>query len=969
MKNVEKTSKSRIPIIASGAKALTRGVMAAVSGAKALVMGRDAAFGGAKAALSCVKQSVMDTKTAITGAWQRPVRAVGNSMWLTVALVAVCAGMMTANSAQAASVGLGDEKADLQAYYNNVAERYALMTDSAYDDVAFDQEQRTALKDALDKAQAVLTTGTGDYAAALEELKTVYERVPYVEGGKKWWLISVANLKDGATFMLEPAHTQYRNRFMVAHPENQNQNAVMADDMEKSEASLWQLEATGANDAIYTDKPTYYFRHVETGLYFGVSDTITSIDQTHKRMVSDKSKAYAFCILTLDEVKDHDKISIKGYGNENAVVVQHSNADGTWFRLTRFGDYPQVYYISSSNYPTNAMWPAWNLYTGETSLNISGEMEQAIADWGNLNQPAGNTPGYYKENEVVAYTEALTKAKAINSHNTRREYRDAIDALDSAYHYALALSPIPLTDGYYRIVSADKTYAEQGRTVCVYDCGDGYLGWHTMDSTLSCNIFRVEKTEGGWNVKSLATGNYVGHAIDDNRITMDDAPTTVQTFTIHGEGQWKWSNRATKYTYYTFGEGYVGRYYSQNALNSFDDWQFQPVSKDIIDSINIVSAAKLVNHTLVVEDPSIVLGDSTNTSPVRLNWIKAQAALVGQLNIMAIDVRNAHLDSLCTSETLLSISSQPNCLLIATASQGLEGRNVVVDGHCEQLDLADEPFLCSEAFTADDAKLTISPAYATLKGGWQTVAVPFAVSSVEASENGAVAIETASQNGDIMVREYTGVDDGEIQFAKLADAQLQAYTPYALAVPGKAYGAKSLEGQTLTFFGHGVKVLPTDSVAPVVKGNYSFMAKTNNEPVDRAWIINYAGNGFEAWTNGTPLTMRGYFTCADTALYNKGDFSFAIDTLASAKSKKFLIISGLDLSESLTGIPSSSVEENGVELVPTDGGILIPQGQPMRIKVCDMAGRTIVNTTVSGGTTIALPAGIYIVNNKKIRIK
>lgn len=876
--------------------------------------------------------------------------------------------VMLAGNAMAAPMAAGDEREDLQTYYNKVVEWYALMTDSTYDDAAFTQEQRTALRQALNKAQAVLGAGEGDYAAALEELNTVYERVPFVQGGKKWWLIKADDLQDGSTFMLEPAHTDYRNRFMVAYPQNQNQNAVMVDDREKQESALWQLEATGHNDAIFTDKPTYYFRHVETGLYFGVSDTVSNIDQTHKRMVSDKSKAYDFCIVPVSEVNAHDNITINGYGNADAVVVQHSNADNTWLRLTRFGGYQQVYYITSSHYPTNGMWPSWNLYTGETSLNIQGEMEQAISDWTNLILPAGNTPGYYQEDEVEAYTAAVDEAKAITPTNTRSQYRAAIDALDSAYHRAITLTPIPLTNGYYRIVSANSAYTQQGRTVCVYDCGDGYLGWHTLDSTLTDNIFGLEQVEGGWNVKSVATGNYVGNITNDNKITMTATPTTVQTFTIHGEGQWKWSNTSTSLTYYTFGNGYVGRYYRQNALNSFDDWMFQPVEQEIIDSIMIVEAARLDGHTLVVENRPAAPQDTANTLPIRLNWIVAQAARVGQLNIMAIDVRNARLDEDCTAGGLLSVSAQPNCLLLAAAGQGLEGTNVVVGGHCSRLALADEPFLCTEGFTADDAELTMAPAYATMKGGWQTVAVPFVVDAVEASEKGIVNIETAAQNGDIMVREYTRVDDGEIQFSKLNAPTMQAYTPYALAVPGDAYGARSLQGQTLTFHGHNVRIAPTDSIRPITKGNYSFVAKTDNEPVARAWIINYQGNGFAAWTNGTPLTMRGYFTCADTALYNKGDFTFTIDTLASARSKKFLSISGLELGDQITGIPTSTKQSDATPTL-TDGGILIPQGAPMRLRVCDMAGRTIINTLAHGGEVITLPAGVYIVNNKKVQIK
>lgn len=866
------------------------------------------------------------------------------------------------------TIACGDDKADLKAYCEQISGYYAIMTDSDYDDTAFTAGHRDSLAATLNNAQTALNNDAGDFSALLTALKEVYERVPYVSGGKKWWRISAGNLSDGSTFMLEPAHTDYHGRFMVAHPENRNESAVTADDEGKQEAALWQLEATGQTDPIFTGKPTYYFRHVETGLYFGVSDTVSSINQAHKRMVGDRSKAYAFCILTLDEVKAHDSISVNGYGNPDAVVVQHSNADGTWFRLTRFGGYKHVFYISPDSYPTSTMWPAWNLYTGQVSHNIAGEMEQALNDWGNLHLNAGRNPGYYSEAETNAYNTAVDNAKAISSENTRAEYRAAIDALDSAYHVAHALTPIPVSAGYYRILSANSSFKEKGQSVCAYDRGDGYLGFHEMDTTDVANIFLIEPTEGGWNVRNFQTGLYVGDITSDNKVTMLSAPTVAQTFTLHGEAQWKWSNTSTTLTYYTFGPapGSIGRYYRQNALSSFDDWLLFPVSADIIDSIEMVRAARIEGKTLVVETPATA---SDTLRPVRLNWIKAQAAQVGQLNIMAIDVRNVSLADDCSGRALLSVSSQPNCLIYARSDQGLSGTNIVIDGQCETLELTQEPFRVPEPFTARHASLTINPAYTTRTGGWQTVAIPFDVSEVTASDKGTVRIETTVQSGDILVRAFTSVGDGVVEFGKLNQTRLQAYRPYALAVPGDEFGSRSLQGQTLTFSGENVSLAPPDSAATITIDNYAFVGKMDNEPVDHAWIINYEGNGFDVWANGTPLTMRGYFTCADTTLYSKGNFSFSTDISDAASSKRVLRVSGLEIEGGLTGLSAASPASYAAEPTPISGGIIIKADSPTVLSIADLSGRLIVNKTICGEARVPLPAGLYIVNGKKILIK
>lgn len=497
------------------------------------------------------------------------------------------------------SVGVwADSKTDLETYFKDVSVKYELMTDSTYDDVAFTAAQQTSLKSVLDKVAAALAAGTADWGALLGELKDVYERVPYVEGGKRWWPITIADLKDGTKFMLECGPTNYRNRYMVAYPDQSNANAVMCNDEGKSTGAIWQLVATGAYDARYTAKPTYYLKDVTSGKYYGTATTLTSINQGDKRMVDNTEKAYPFCILTAGDIGKEEGVNINVYGNSDAVFLHHSNADGTWFRLSRFGAYKQVYYISTNSHSTNRDWQAWNLYTAEGSCDIAGELADAVKNYGRLVVPAGTEPGYFKESEVKAYNDALAAAKAITQTNTRQEIRNAIDSLAAAYEKAKALQPIPISEGYYRIVSANSAFVSAGKTICAYDRGDGFLGWHTMDDSKVENVFKITAIDGGWSVQNCATDQYVGVATNDNKVTTTANPSSVQIFTYKGQTEWTWKNATTNYTYYTFGggdQGYMGRYYYQKDLGAFDSWVFESVDEEWVKSATITPARDSLN--------------------------------------------------------------------------------------------------------------------------------------------------------------------------------------------------------------------------------------------------------------------------------------------------------------------------------------------------------------------------------------
>ena len=494
-----------------------------------------------------------------------------------------------------------EAKNALVAYYNQICENYEKMTDPSYDDIAFTVEQKIALGDKLDDCKTLLNgTGTAeDYNNMLAGLKEVYEAVPFVEGGRKSSSMVVGDITNGSKIILEVGHPSYRGKYMVAYPANANGNSVMCDD-NKSLATVWQLEATGATDAIYTDKPTYYMKDLASGKYLGAT-SLTSVNPGDKRMVDGTENALPFSFLTKEEIKAQQNVDLDTYNTENPVFVHHSNADGTWLRLSRFGTYTYLYYISSSAYPGNKDWQTWELHSGNSNYTISEELADVIEEYGNITFPnVGSDPGCFDSAAVKPFNDAVAAAKAITSSNTRQEFRTAIDNLKGAYEAILTATVNPVTDGYYYIESAWTSKA--GQHVVAYDPNDGSNMLKNHANTNSAyDIFQLTTIgDGQYALKNLGSGLYVGQAIDANRVTLVESMTegVYQTFTYDTNGEFRWKDNKTGFTYYIT-DDWIGRYYRQATSGGFDAWYLRSVPQEVIDEFDVSA-----NYYEIATEPS-----------------------------------------------------------------------------------------------------------------------------------------------------------------------------------------------------------------------------------------------------------------------------------------------------------------------------------------------------------------------------
>lgn len=725
--------------------------------------------------------------------------------------------------------------AELKSYYDEILPLYQAMSSPTYDDAALTDEQIADLKDALDNADTALETipsGEDSYYTDLKAaLQTVYEKVPFVRGGRSRWLISADSVAAGKQVIFQLNHYvasdggQY-HKYMYVNPSGEDgKNAVMVNGDSIAQATVWELVSAGATDA-YTNKLTYYLKDTSTGLYLGTSNELSYIDTStntntntsnYKQMVDTTDKAYKFSIIDLDEANTLDKngATLNDYDNPNSVVIQYTYDAGNWMRLARFGGYEQLFCFAH-----NDQWAGWNMYTAESNYSIAYELATAIADYGSLTfSPVGSDPGEYDKATVESYNDAVSAAKAVSASTTRAQIRALIDNLKTQYDVASALKPNAVTDGYYYIMSALTGVSNE----VAYDPNNGNdkVGYHTLDADSKYDVFHIVQTATGqYTVQNLGSGKYVGQAYDDNYVSLvDSVPTaTYQRFVYHTQAQYYWNDSGTTYTYYRNNTSarLIGRYYKQNDASAFDAWYLKTVPQSTIDKFNGAT----------YEDSNGSLAATGSISVAGL-----QSVLEANSDITSIDLTKATLPADLTGESL-SDMMRGNQVAYVPEGSVIKGDNIVVGQTCDNLVLADKTtFAPAKTFTATNATITRQ-----LYPGLNTVCLPF---SFTASD-----IKNAT---DVQIYVYASAGDNTVTF-NVAD-EVEAGQAAIVSIGGTGDEAAQY---TITKAAAPIAVTPVED--NVIKGTF-----TRLTPGEGAYKLNQDGTAFVQTTaTSTVLPFRFY---------------------------------------------------------------------------------------------------------------
>lgn len=220
---------------------------------------------------------------------------------------------------------------------------------------------------------------------------------------------------------------------------------------------------------------------------------------------------------------------------------------------------------------------------------------------------------------------------------------------------------------------------------------------------------------------------------------------------------------------------------------------------------------------------------------------------------LALDV------SQVSSVTSVTPNSNPNTLYFVGSSvpSGLTGKNVIQNGNCATLTLTDgNGFYSPVDFTATKATYTRQfTQAATGTGGWNTIVVPFNVSTVKQGSKVIDWFHSGSDTGkNFWLKQFSSDGVGSVNFSYAT--ALNANTPYIIAVPGNSYGAEwNLTNKDITFEGSGV--VNASSNISVSKTNYEFIGMLAGKSVT-GYMLNAEGSQFKN-TTATVNPFRAYF--------------------------------------------------------------------------------------------------------------
>ncbi len=162
-------------------------------------------------------------------------------------------------------------------------------------------------------------------------------------------------------------------------------------------------------------------------------------------------------------------------------------------------------------------------------------------------------------------------------------------------------------------------------------------------------------------------------------------------------------------------------------------------------------------------------------------------------------------------------------------------------------------------FTAANIEYTYNnDRWADGTNGWNTIILPFEVTSVTANDTPIDWFKSSSDTGkQFWLKEFVSDAVGTVNFD--FTSSMKANTPYIIALPGDHWGAAyNLNGKTIKFVGMNVEV-PSSAQAVITCSNYRFVGETKAVSTENIYCINAAGNKFELKATGGSKAFRPFF--------------------------------------------------------------------------------------------------------------
>ena len=308
---------------------------------------------------------------------------------------------------------------------------------------------------------------------------------------------------------------------------------------------------------------------------------------------------------------------------------------------------------------------------------------------------------------------------------------------------------------------------------------------------------------------------------------------------------------------------------------------------------------------------------------------------------------NASLSESVFSNMAMTVSS--NFLLYVNSASYAPSnvKNVVVDGIAQTIVLSDDGgnFYCPEGFTAQSISYTHN--YSMTTGGngkgWEALALPFDVKNIEHKTKGTLTPFALYDSSNSSQRPFWLYELGSSGFRR--SSGIKANTPYIIAMPNNtSYDSDYILTGDVTFSASNAKVYETSSVVTATSGSKRFVPAFS--------VVEKSSDVYTLNVSNQKVSYSGSYDKGSHFISNlRSTYPFEAYMTTSSNGTRTRSI-GIEFDDDATAI----------DIVPATGG------ETDIVKVYSMNGILVLQTDHESlqKQWESLPAGVYIVNGKKV---
>ena len=275
-----------------------------------------------------------------------------------------------------------------------------------------------------------------------------------------------------------------------------------------------------------------------------------------------------------------------------------------WYNTYKGAEkYFKIEYVSGANNPYGdadkgvAANFAIVEYQDPNLLGAKDALHAEIAEAEAIVACTGTNPGEYAPESTAALVEAIAAAKEVAEGGSTKadDYTAAAVALNAAVEGAV-LTPNPVTEGTYMIVSAGQSFGKNKKAITCYAYdrvygNHGTPGWAPLNENDPLQYWTLEDNkDGSFNIKAAYEGSYINNATNGlgetaKAATFTSLPLAQFNITLAGDSNplhcngWNWGGDAAPLTIWA------------GAENSCSAWKLIRVDN-----------APSFSHTLTVGD-------------------------------------------------------------------------------------------------------------------------------------------------------------------------------------------------------------------------------------------------------------------------------------------------------------------------------------------------------------------------------